>query len=53
MTRYEFLVVHADDLECIIREINICRDKIVAVTQREKFYTIIYEANGNAKEEPV
>jgi hypothetical protein len=49
MVYYDYIFVCDEDLAEIIRDINDCQDKIIAVTQNGQCYTIFYERRGNKK----
>ena len=48
---YDYVVAHVGGLREVVRDINECQDKIVAVTQNGNVYTIFYERRGNEKRE--
>lgn len=47
---YDYIITDDVSLAEEIRALNMCQDKIVAVTQHGTCYTIFYERNGNDEE---
>lgn len=47
---YDYITVYYADLNEILRDINDCKDKIVAVTQDGCNFTIFYERRGNERD---